>query len=612
MSILRSYEIGSNFRFLTLPFFLIIIFFRTTTPNSLREHLKETLTKNLGGSAHDIAETIEHFKNDEILDTFNIDNENVESPTTQRKTRQQQQRRDTDQDSENGDFGSRRRNLKFRTLGSSDKPLGDREMLLKKKRASTSDLSGGANGADPDSEDIGNGLFDRFSAARKTLTRGSTRRKKDDEDTKSLNEVNLEKKSSVSDWRSRLASKFKKSSTDQYEVKENGQENGEPSLSSYRKTSHELDAPMTEPTRRRTLGSMQNSGRKISQNGEYDSEMVDGKYVTSVPILNPEGEEEEEGNVRPRHRDPPKGLKDLKAVKNPREDLIERLSRPTGSTTDRKTVSQSNVFDRLSGTRGSIKKSVQDNRHHNPGSGTTLTKIKDLTKNLRKNSKDEEDTNDHHHHSESSSSQSNKAGKSFIAPKNSLTMFNDRSRPSGTLNGTLNGSKNSIHSSTKSLQQKDSPRSVRRATTSTLDNNRSISSTRTTPARHIGSSTTNLRNANSKEDLSRSSSSASNSQQDLTKNIMKSTYSTPNIRSSPMRITSSATLTPASPSKARRTTPSSASSSTSSFMKPTASSAKKLSSNIGGSTSLSSGTSQPKRTTTSTVTRLTATRPSRR
>ena len=104
----------------------------------------------------------------------------------------------------------------------------------------------------------------------------------------------MEKKSSVSDWRSRLASKFKKSSTDQYEV--NGQDNGEPSLSSYRKTSHELDAPMTEPTRRRTLGSVQN-GRKVSQNGEYDSEMVDGKYVTSVPILNPEDEEEEGGKL---------------------------------------------------------------------------------------------------------------------------------------------------------------------------------------------------------------------------------------------------------------------------------------------------------------------------
>ena len=65
--------------------FYYILISRTTTPNSLREHLKETLTKNLGGSASDIAETIEHIKNDEIFDTFNIDNENVESPPVQRK-----------------------------------------------------------------------------------------------------------------------------------------------------------------------------------------------------------------------------------------------------------------------------------------------------------------------------------------------------------------------------------------------------------------------------------------------------------------------------------------------------------------------------------------------
>ena len=65
--------------------FLFYFISRTTTPNSLREHLKETLTKNLGGSASDIAETIEHIKNDEIFDTFNIDNENVESPPVQRK-----------------------------------------------------------------------------------------------------------------------------------------------------------------------------------------------------------------------------------------------------------------------------------------------------------------------------------------------------------------------------------------------------------------------------------------------------------------------------------------------------------------------------------------------
>merc|ERR1712088_450762 len=129
--------------------------------------------------------------------------------------------------------------------------------------------------------------------------------------------------------------------------------------------------------------------------------------------------------------------------------------------------------------------------------------------------------------------------KNHVAPRNSLSMFSAERK--GMSN--LNNSKSSINSSTRSLQ-KDSPKTARRATTSTLDNKR------VTPSRYVGSSTTNLRNGNSKEDLSRSSSSASNSQQDLTKNgfnVMKSTASNPNIRSSPMRITSSATLTPSSP-----------------------------------------------------------------
>ena len=91
----------------------------------------------------------------------------------------------------------------------------------------------------------------------------------------------------------------------------------------------------------------------MSQNGDYDSELVDGKYVTSVPIVDNEDDIDEDGsgNMRPLHREPPRGLKDLKAVKNPRDDLIQRLSSRTGSTgsnSDRKTVSQGNVFDRLS------------------------------------------------------------------------------------------------------------------------------------------------------------------------------------------------------------------------------------------------------------------------
>merc|ERR1719400_2475507 len=51
-------------------------FNRTTTPNTLREHLKETLARNLGSST-DLAETIHAIRDDEILDTFNIDSENI-------------------------------------------------------------------------------------------------------------------------------------------------------------------------------------------------------------------------------------------------------------------------------------------------------------------------------------------------------------------------------------------------------------------------------------------------------------------------------------------------------------------------------------------------------
>ncbi len=153
-------------------------------------------------------------------------------------------------------------------------------------------------------------------------------------------------------------------------------------------------------------------------------------------------------------------------------------------------------------------------------------------------------------------------------------------------------------------------------------------SNRIAPSRGFVSSNTNLRS--SKENLSNSSSSVSNrynlwyfhikmaqsrivyfcSQQDLTRsNAIKPTTSTPNImstttpaRSSPMRITSTATLTPSSPSKARRQTPSS----NLSFMKPTTSSAKKLT-----ATNVTTNATGPRKTT-ATTTRLTATRPSRR
>ena len=237
--------------------FYYILISRTTTPNSLREHLKETLTKNLGGSASDIAETIEHIKNDEIFDTFNIDNENVESPPVQRKAFRQRSMyiiylsafclyflmiflftfligmrlppsnltESNDNLSDAGsDFGSRRRNLKFRTLGSTDghgnKPLGDREMMLKKKKEqqqnnntnltdNNKNQTGNGNGIQTGSgnsptDDMGNGLFDRFSNARKTIGRNSIKKTKNDDDTKSLNELSFEKKSSItSDWKTR-------------------------------------------------------------------------------------------------------------------------------------------------------------------------------------------------------------------------------------------------------------------------------------------------------------------------------------------------------------------------------------------------------------------------
>ena len=41
-------------------------------------------------------------------------------------------------------------------------------------------------------------------------------------------------------------------------------------------------------------------GRKSSYMfpGDYDSELVDGKYVTSVPIISVEDADEKEGNIR--------------------------------------------------------------------------------------------------------------------------------------------------------------------------------------------------------------------------------------------------------------------------------------------------------------------------
>merc|ERR1719336_963920 len=180
-------------------------FNRTTTPNTLREHLKETLAKNLGSST-DLAETIHAIKDDEILDTFNIDSENIETPPIQRRAFRHKSFRMPDQDDDNesdigSDFSGRRKNHKFKTITGDGRPLGDREMLLKKKKASNSDLSEGRNAATDLEDELGSGLFDRFSSARKTLNKSSIRKKKDD-DTISLSDA-TDRKSDNSNWRNK-------------------------------------------------------------------------------------------------------------------------------------------------------------------------------------------------------------------------------------------------------------------------------------------------------------------------------------------------------------------------------------------------------------------------
>ena len=60
--------------------------------------------------------------------------------------------------------------------------------------------------------------------------------------------------------------------------------------------------------------------------GDYDSELVDGKYLTTVPIISigpgvPPTDGDDDGNIRPLHR-PLRGLKDLKKPKE--ENVVDR------------------------------------------------------------------------------------------------------------------------------------------------------------------------------------------------------------------------------------------------------------------------------------------------
>jgi len=462
---------------------------RTTTPNTLREHLKETLVKNIGSST-DLAETIHAIRDDEILDTFNIDSENIETPPVQRRafrqkslraspsgnsspspstttnTNQQENGRthlgDANESEAGSDFSGRRRNNKFRSLNGEGRPLGDRELIIKRKKESNQDLSaeggGGRRSATDLEDELGNGLFDRFSSARKTLSRGSMRGRKKEELDTSCTSIDLQhqdpekKVKSTDNWRSKIANKFRKNS-DSYDFveAERGQElrdylgqitpmteptrrkplniDGDEdddvddldaqdqqhnaftnSKSSRQMTSHR-DGPRGRTKSSRTDEPSNSNGRKSSYivPGDYDSTLVDGKYVTSVPIVNSDHIQNgsaaggtasgssgrgqtasssvtlDRGNIRPG-----RSLKDLKKAttaaagsnhlhnqdpSSSRSSMIDRLSRSTttshrdkssaaGQQQQRSTVAtaassptsstNSSVFDRLAGQAAAV------------------------------------------------------------------------------------------------------------------------------------------------------------------------------------------------------------------------------------------------------------------
>ena len=244
--------------------------------------------------------------------------------------------------------------------------------------------------------------------------------------------------------------------------------------------------------------------RKVSYggtSGDYDSQLdASGKWTTTVPIISLDEPNDigdmgdvDSGNIRPKHRPSPRGLKDLKKPLG--EDAAERLSKSLSnqgigmSAGGRRAVSQGpNVFDRLAngGSRKSVISSSDQDYDSKSGGGGTFTKIKDLTKNLRTSrSSREEDVNVH--------SKSNGSGGNVIAPRNSMALFDggssNRRVPMSNLNKLNSPSRSSISSSTRSLHKSQdhvnmaskssavlslnsasSPRSSRRST-STMGNN---------------------------------------------------------------------------------------------------------------------------------------------
>merc|ERR1719445_2876619 len=203
---------------------------------------------------------------------------------------------------------------------------------------------------------------------------------------------------------------------------------------------------------RSKVGDSKSSARKSSyiMPGDYDSELVDGKYVTSVPIINvDQAEDPSSGNIRPGH-----SLKDLKKPVTRKNSLIERLSK---SKEPRSGVNggNSNVFDRLSNGRSASRTNLTSSRPSlaseargsTPSRATSLppdkprtalNKIKDLSKDITKNLRKGKE-------------EGLSSSVSVIQPRNSSSMFSDRERkPMSNLNG---GSNPSINSSTRSLNK---------------------------------------------------------------------------------------------------------------------------------------------------------------
>jgi len=616
-------------------------FHRTTTPNTLREHLKETLAKNLGSST-DLAETIHAIRDDEILDTFNIDSENIETPPIQRRAFRHKSFRLPEEDAESdigSDFSGRRKNHKFKTISGDGRPLGDREMLLKKKKASEQDLS--AAGKTDLDEELGSGLFDRFSKARTTLTRSSVRKKKD-EDSVSLGGMPREDSSPKGSdgWRNRLASRFRKSNSDQYDLEEAEAAEG----LELRDYLSEISAPKTEPTRRRPMNIDDGPGDKVKDRtksdqvgsngrkssyilpGDYDSELVDGKYVTSVPIISVEDADQKDGNIRPGH-----SLKDLKKPVTRKNSLIERLSR-TGSARDitepPRRSSGSNVFDRLSTGRSTSRTNLASSDSTRASNTSlakasvtssratslppekprgALTKIRDLSKDLTKGLRKDLSA----------------SSSTIVKPRNSNNLFGDR-KPMSSLNG---GSHPSINSSTRSLNRGTTPGGGGSTTSRTgtertggransVRSSESISSLRNPASSAVSQRNTAARPNSSKENLSRSSSGASRSSVANSMSRAGSSKAASTVASSTTARSTTLPRTTNGGAAKPRATSVQRNGGGSSFMKPTAASAKKVLGTSGTESQTSSGAPAARKgsfnkSTTSRITNV-GPKPSRR